>query len=156
MDYDPYGRMTGKIIDNLRVFSDAIYNTTPKPHAIDQADVDQGSFSEHTLTYTCFDKVKTITQGNNTLEYTYGYDRQRVFMEEHANGVERTKRYVGDCEFVTETENNTTTEKTLTYLTGPMGVFAVVAMSSCLFCMREGSIKDLQESLLTAPICLKN
>ena len=29
-------------------------------------------------------------------EYTYGYDRQRVFMEEHANGVERTKRYVGN------------------------------------------------------------
>ena len=126
MDYDPYGRMTGKIIDNLRVFSDAVYNTTPKPHAIDQADVDQGSFSEHSLTYTCFDKVKTITQGNNTLEYTYGYDRQRVFMEELANGVERTKRYVGNCEFVTETENNATTAKTLTYLKGPMGVFAVV------------------------------
>lgn len=126
MDYDPYGRMTGKIIDNLRVFSDAIYNTTLKPHAIDQADVDQGSFSEHSLTYTCFDKVKTITQGNNTMEYTYGYDRQRIFMEEFTNGVERTKRYVGNCEFVAVTENNATTEKTLTYLTGPMGVFAVV------------------------------
>ena len=126
MDYDPYGRMTGKIIDNLRVFSDAVYNTTPKPHAIDQADVDQGSFSEHSLTYTSFDKVKTIAQGNNTLEYTYGYDRQRIFMEEHANGVERTKRYVGNCEFVAVTENNATTEKTFTYLTGPMGVFAVV------------------------------
>ena len=126
MDYDPYGRMTGKIIDNLRVFSDAIYNTTPKPHAIDQADVDQGSFSEHSLTYTCFDKVKTITQGNNTMEYTYGYDRQRIFMEEFTNGVERTKRYVGNCEFVAVTENNATTEKMLTYLTGPMGVFAVV------------------------------
>ena len=84
---------------------------------------------EHSLTYTCFDKVKTITQGNNTLEYTYGYDRQRIFMEEHANGVERTKRYVGNCEFVAVTENNVTTEKTLTYLTGPMGVFAVVETS---------------------------
>ncbi len=126
MDYDPYGRMTGKIIDNLRVFSDAVYNTTPKPHAIDQADVDQGSFSEHSLTYTSFDKVKTVAQGNNTLEYTYGYDRQRIFMEEYANGVERTKRYVCNCEFMTVTENNATTEKVLTYLTGPMGVFAVV------------------------------
>ena len=57
--YDPLGRMTGKIIDNIRVFSDAIYNTTPKPHAIDYAEVDAGSFSGHSLTYTCFDKVKT-------------------------------------------------------------------------------------------------
>lgn len=57
------GRMTGKTIDNLRVFSDAIYNTTPKPHAIDQADVDQGSFFEHSLTYTCFNKVKTVSPG---------------------------------------------------------------------------------------------
>ena len=129
MDYDAYGRMAGKTIDNIVVFANAEYDATAKPHAIDYADVDAGSFSEQAVTYTCFDKVKTITQGNNTLEYTYGYDRQRVFMEEHANGVERTKRYVGNCEFVTETENNTTTEKVLTYLTGPMGVFAVVETS---------------------------
>lgn len=124
--YDPLRRMTGKITDNTLVFSGAVYDETAKPHAIDYAEVDAGSFSEHSLTYTCFDKVKTITQGNNTLEYTYGYDRQRIFMEEHDNGVERTKRYVGNCEFMTVTENNATTEKMLTYLTGPMGVFAVV------------------------------
>ena len=129
MDYDAYGRMAGKTIDNSVVFVNAEYDATAKPHAIDYADVDAGSFSEQAVTYTCFDKVKTITQGNNTLEYTYGYDRQRVFMEEHANGKERSKRYVGGCEFVTETENNTTTEKVLTYLTGPMGVFAVVETS---------------------------
>ena len=124
--YDPLRRMTGKITDNTLVFSGAVYDETAKPHAIDYAEVDAGSFSEHSLTYTCFDKVKTITQGNNTLEYTYGYDRQRVFMEELADGIERTKRYVGNCEYVTQTEGNTTTEKVLTYLTGPLGVFAVV------------------------------
>ena len=124
--YDPLRRMTGKITDNTLVFSGAVYDETAKPHAIDYAEVDAGSFSEHSLTYTCFDKVKTVAQGNNTLEYTYGYDRQRIFMEEFTNGVERTKRYVGNCEFVAVTENNATTEKTLTYLTGPMGVFAVV------------------------------
>ena len=129
MNYDAYGRMTGKITDNTLVFSGAVYDETAKPHAIDYAEVDAGSFSGHSLTYTCFDKVKTITQGNNTLEYTYGYDRQRVFMEEHINGMERTKRYVGNCEFVAVTENNATTERVLTYLTGPMGVFAVVETS---------------------------
>ena len=102
--YDPLRRMTGKITDNTLVFSGAVYDETAKPHAIDYAEVDAGSFSEHSLTYTCFDKVKTITQGNNTLEYTYGYDRQRVFMEELADGIERTKRYVGNCEYVTQTE----------------------------------------------------
>ena len=126
MDYDPYGRMTRKTIDNVRVFSDAEYSETTSPHAIDHADINPNTFTEQSLTYTCFDKVKTVAQGNNTLEYTYGYDRQRIFMEEHDNGVERTKRYVGNCEFMTVTENNATTEKMLTYLTGPMGVFAMV------------------------------
>lgn len=72
MDYDAYGRMAGKTIDNIVVFANAEYDATAKPHAIDYADVDAGSFSEQAVTYTCFDKVKTITQGNNTLEYTYG------------------------------------------------------------------------------------
>lgn len=98
MDYDSYGCMTRKVMDNLLVFSDAVYNETTKPHAIDRAETDANVFSQHTLTYTCFDKVKTISEGNNTLEYTYGYDRQRIFMEEHANGVERSMRYVGGCE----------------------------------------------------------
>lgn len=126
MDYDPYGRMTRKIVDNWLVFSDAVYNETAKPHAIDRAATDEGVFSEHTLTYTCFDKVKTIAEGNNTLEYTYGYDRQRIFMEEHANGTNRTKRYVGGCEFQTATENNTTTTKNYTFIDSPIGVVAVV------------------------------
>lgn len=126
MDYDAYGRMTGKTTDNTVVFSDAVYNATAKPHAIDYAEVDACSFSEQTVTYTCFDKVKTVTQGNNTLEYTYGYDRQRTFKEEYANGVERAKRYVGSCEFLLPPIENTTVEKILTYLSSPIGVFAVM------------------------------
>ena len=126
MDYDPYGRMTRKIVDNWLVFSDAVYNETAKPHAIDRAKTDEGVFSEHTLTYTCFDKVKTIAEGNNTLQYTYGYDRQRIFMEEHVNGTNRTKRYVGGCEFQTITENNITTTKKYTFIDSPIGVVAVV------------------------------
>lgn len=126
MDYDAYGRMTGKTTDNTVVFSDAVYNATAKPHAIDYAEVDACSFSEQTVTYTCFDKVKTVTQGNNTLEYTYGYDRQRTFKEEYANGTEHIKRYVGNCEFEIRPIDNTTVEKILTYLSSPIGVFAVV------------------------------
>ena len=47
-------------------------------------------------------------------------------MEEHAGNTVRTKRYVGSCEFVTETTGNTTATRWLTYLNGPTGVYAVV------------------------------
>lgn len=118
--------MTDKTTDNTLAFSDAVYNATAKPHAIDQADVNAGSFCEQAVTYTCFDKVKTVNQGNNTLEYTYGYDRQRIFLYEFVNNTERLKRYVGNCEFVFPPVEDVTAVKALTYLSGPMGVFAVV------------------------------
>lgn len=130
--YDPLGRMTSKQADGQTVFADANFAAAAgqpaRPHAMKSAATTEGVFPDanHSLTYTCFDKVKTVAQGSNTLEYTYGYDRQRVFMEEHINGMERAKRYVGNCEYVTQTEGNTTTEKVYTYLTGPLGVFAVV------------------------------
>ena len=132
MEYDPYGRMTKKVSDNTIIFSDARYDINTKPHAIDEASCGFGVIpeEEQNITYTCFDKVKTITEGGNTLVYTYGYDRQRIFMEEHANGIDRTKRYVGSCEFITKTENNITTESILTYLTSPTGVFAVVVTNA--------------------------
>ncbi len=78
------------------------------------------------MTYTGFDKADKIKQGNDSLCYTYGYDRQRIFMEEHVGNTTRTKHYVGNCEYVTETTGNTTTSRWLTYLSGPTGVYAVV------------------------------
>ena len=47
-------------------------------------------------------------------------------MEEHVGNTVRTKRYVGSCEYVTETTGNNSTSQCLTYLTGPTGVYAVV------------------------------
>ena len=86
--------------------------------------------TSQTVTYTGFDKVGKVKQGNDSICYTYGYDRQRILMEEHFDNTLRTKRYVGNCEFVTETEGNTTVEYSNTYLTGPYGVFAVAKRSS--------------------------
>ncbi len=132
MGYDPYGRMKDKVADGSRVFFSAVYDLTSKPHAIDAAKTLPGVFpaERQRIDYTCFDKVKTIEEGDKTLEYTYGYDRQRTGMTEHANGVVRTKRYAGGCEFVTRTENDTTTQVVYTFLTGPTGVFAVVEKSN--------------------------
>jgi len=130
--YDPLGRMTSKQADGQTVFANASYtggnSLPPRPHALRSAETTEGVFpaARQDITYTSFDKVKTITEDGNMLEYTYGYDRQRIFLEEHANGTVRTKRYINGCERVTLTEGSNTSTKTLTYLNSPIGIFAVV------------------------------
>jgi RHS repeat-associated protein len=126
--YDSYGRMTAKTANGQAVFSNAMFNTTAKPHTMDAATTTSGVFPAmaQTVTYTGFDKVNKVKQGNDSICYTYGYDHQRIFMEEHVGNTLRTKRYVGNCEYVTETSGNITASKWHTYLTGPTGVYAVV------------------------------
>ena len=128
MVYDDYGRMTAKTADGCAVFSNATYNLTSKPHAIDKAVTPSGTFPSmpQTVSYTGFDKVLKVKQDSDSLVYTYGFDRQRIAMEEHVGNTIRTKRYVGACEYVTETSGDVTVSKKLTYLHGPFGVFAVV------------------------------
>ena len=130
--YDSYGRMTSKSAGGQAVFSSAMYSTTAKPHALDAATTAEGVFpaTAQTVTYTGFDKADKIKQGNDSICYTYGYDHQRIFMEEHIGSTVRTKRYVGNCEYVTETMGNTTASRWLTYLTGSTGVYAVVVTAN--------------------------
>ena len=130
--YDSYGRMTSKSAGGQAVFSSAVYSTTAKPHALDAATTAEGVFpaTAQTVTYTGFDKVSKVKQGNDSICYAYGYDHQRIFMEEHIGSTVRTKRYVGNCEYVTETTGNTTTSHWLTYLTGSTGVYAVVVTAN--------------------------
>ena len=129
MTYDDYGRMTSKTMDGQLVFQGASFDGPEgKPHAIKSAQTNEGVFPADVqkITYTSFDKVKHIAEGDNRLSYTYGYNRQRIGMEETVGGKQRNKTYVGNCEYVTETADGVTTEKVLTYLSGPTGVFAVV------------------------------
>ena len=132
--YDDYGRITSKTADGQTVFTTNgnSYDMTDKPHALKSASVPEGLFQNVALniSYTHFDKVDGITEGNNSLSYTYGYDRQRISMEEHVGNTLRTKRYVGNCEYITETNGNATDTQWLTYLTGPTGVYAVVMTKS--------------------------
>ena len=135
MTYDPHGRILSKQADGQMVFSGAQYNTYDqlgnlKPHAISSATVTSGTFPTPHMEaeYTTFDKVKNLTKydGNNnverTLAYTYGYDHQRIGMEEHlSNSSYRTKTYVGNCEF----NHDFDCARTLTYLSAPTGLFAV-------------------------------
>ena len=130
--YDPLGRMTDKEADGQAVFADAdftgVSGQPARPHAMKSAETAEGVFPSATqeITYTGFDKVKTIAEGGSTLAYTYGHDQQRIRMVENVGDITRTKDYVGVCEYITEDDGENTTEKTLTYLVGPYGVFAVV------------------------------
>ena len=130
--YDPLGRMTSKQADGQTVFANAscaaAQGQPARPHAMKSAETAEGVFPSATqeVTYTGFDKVKTIAEGGNTLAYTYGYDQQRIRMVENIGDITRTKDYVSVCEYIAENDGGNTTTKTLTYLVGPYGVFAVV------------------------------
>ena len=68
--YDALGRMTSRqavTAENgapqvTSVFSDAVYNTTAKPHAMDAATTAEGVFpaTPQAVTYTGFDKVGKV------------------------------------------------------------------------------------------------
>ena len=135
--YDPLGRMTTKQADGETVFANAAFAAAQgqpaRPHAMTSAETVEGVFPSATqeIAYTALDKVKTISEGGNTLAYTYGYDQQRIRMMENIGDITRTKDYVGVCEYIAEDDGENTTEKTLTYLVGPYGVFAVVEQQDC-------------------------
>jgi len=130
--YDPLGRMTSKQADGQTVFANAGFAPAAGqpacPHAMKSAETVPNVFpaASQTVTYTGFDKVKTISEGGNTLEYTYGYDQHRISMVETVGSSIRNKEYVGLCEYIDENYGGEKTSKTLTYLVGPYGVFAVV------------------------------
>lgn len=124
--YDAFGRMTSKTKDERLIFTtdQSCFDMTNKPHALRSALAIQGVFPEtiQSIEYTPFDKVRHISDGGNTLTYDYGFDHQRIRMVETVNGASRQKIYLDNCEIV-NTDGNTTT---LTYLGGPIGVFAVI------------------------------
>ena len=126
MTYDVYGRMTSKTADGQLVFSTSqnSFDLANKPHALQSAEwgSNMPHLDDQTIVYTPFDKVKTFTEGDNSLSYDYGYNHQRIKMSETVNGATRQKLYVGNCEFVETADSKTA----YTFLNGPTGVFAVV------------------------------
>lgn len=121
--YDPLGRMTSKTNASGTVFSDADYSGD-KPHAIKAVEAPRGVFPQQRmdLTYNAFDKVESITEGTNAVSIEYGYNHQRIIMDENLNGCVRRKTYVNSCEFITKPNGDRTV---WTFVSGPMGVFAV-------------------------------
>ena len=126
MSYDKYGRILSKEMQGMNFF-DARYHSD-KPHALKKyTSYTEPPFSNHSVTYTDFDKVETVSMDGNTLQFAYGHDHHRRHMTETVDSVTRSKTYIGNCEFVqSATEGN----HALTYLYGPSGIYAVAKKSA--------------------------
>ena len=134
IDYDDndFGCIKSKTAayDGAPSIASAEYGLEGRPHAIRTANMDIEAFPTAKLEtqYTSFDKLSSIIQYDDngeidrSLSYQYGYDHQRIYMvESDGQDVIRTKTYLGNCEYISENGEN----KVYTYLTGPLGLFAV-------------------------------
>lgn len=126
--YDDYGRMTMKYLHDTMVFDNTTYGADGRPHAIQQARMFT-KYPEQNIRYTSFDKVYNVQQRGSmpfvsgSLLFDYGYEHQRLRMTETLSLLTVVKDYVGNCEFV---KRNGVSSSTCTYLSGPLGVFAVL------------------------------
>ena len=129
--YDALGRMTDKMVDGQQVFSSAQHNHVGpdgqlRPHAISSAQVQGNPFPTEQLDieYTMFDKVRGIdTHTGKMVGYEYGYDHQRIRQVTANMMWTKMKTYIGNCERIDEAAKSPVYR---TYLSGPLGVFAVV------------------------------
>ena len=142
MSYDALGRMTDKQSDGQQVFSSAQHDYIGpdgqlRPHAVSSAQTGDGfpQAGIQSIDYTMFDKVSTMTyNGSNHYVFEYGYDHQRTRMTATNGGILMVnKDYVGSCEFV---RHAASPQLSFTYLSGPMGVFAMVE--------KEGATEQVQ------------
>ena len=128
--YDNYGRMTMKYLHGATVFDNTSFEADGRPHALERARM-YNAPPEQTLAYTSFDKLCTIDQDDPAprvhryLRYDYGYEHQRIRVTEAVSTDTVVKDYVGNCEFFRQNGVFDPLPPSLTYLTGPLGVFAV-------------------------------
>lgn len=125
MSYDIYGNMTEKTINGVSMFYDGEYNGSD-PYAIRSAktEIDQLNGLSHTVEYTAFDKIKSAANDRVTMKFSYDSELNRDKMLSVCDGVTTEKVYVGDCEFVEKGNSRSV----YTFLSGPLGVFAVACI----------------------------
>ena len=99
---------------------------------------------EQDVTYTSFDKVRSISQGTYTLDVSYGADRQRVRQTLSNGNNTKTKRYFTPL-YEVISENGAT--KKVHYLTSSTGLFAIFAVDSNNNGTMSYVLKDHQGSM---------
>ncbi|MBR0178310.1 MAG: hypothetical protein IJQ11_12900 [Bacteroidales bacterium] len=146
-DYD----LNGNITQKTGVGSYA-YNDKTNPFAVTKMIPEEGQerlFGRQHATYTAFDKLRTLEQGNYRLAVDYGIDRQRVRQTFRRGSSTRTKRHFTPL-YESITENGVT--KNLHYLTAGSGLFAIFATQTNGASAMHYTLKDHQGSL-AATVC---
>lgn len=123
MNYDLNGNILYKEVDGVRVMYNSVYDSH-KPNALTNLKSDDYRMykrSRQNVEYSSFDNVVAIDEANKSIFIDYGYNNDRIYMKTVVDGNVKTKTYVGNCEYVVDGGK----KKVLTYLEGPMGIFAV-------------------------------
>jgi RHS repeat-associated protein len=123
-DISKLGNMTYKYTDGNTIFSSAQYGTDGfGPHAITQLSTDNPLLTgpQQDITYNGYDKVSTIIEGVHTLAIQYGHQMQRI-SQQYTDGTNTIEKvWAGACEYITKNGQ----QYKHTYLSGPMGLFAI-------------------------------
>ena len=95
-----------------------------QPHAVSEINPSDGYLpDDHSATYTSFDKLSTLTQGNKSLNLYYGYDHERRRTVYSEGSTTKTKIFVpGGYEKITEGS----TTKEFHYISTPAGITSVM------------------------------
>jgi YD repeat-containing protein len=112
-----------KEVNGVKVLYNTVYSKN-KLNAIVSAKSDDERIYERfnqKIEYSTFDNVIAVKDEDKTLSIGYGVDNERIFMQYNIGDKMMRKRYAGDCEYIEEDGKT----KVLTYIEGPMGVFAV-------------------------------
>lgn len=119
--YDNLGNVSGKYDAGSMIYNSGNPYAVKKIYDIPNICSYDG---EQDITYTSFDKVKSISQGTKTLNVSYGADRQRVRQTLNTGNNTKTKRYFTS---LYEVVTNGGTTKKFHYLTSSTGLFAIFA-----------------------------
>ncbi|MCK9236020.1 MAG: FG-GAP-like repeat-containing protein, partial [Acholeplasmataceae bacterium] len=118
------GNMTYSQSDGQTLFSDASYGTHGYgPHAVTKLTTTNPILigPRQDIVYNGYDKVSSITEGNHSLQIQYGHHRQRISQQYSNDNSTIDKIWSGACEFILKDGEL----YQHTYLSGPMGLFAI-------------------------------
>lgn len=145
MTYDAAGNITGKTGVGTQI---GYVEGTNRVSYIRGANYAPVQWNE--LRYTSYNKVKYVAFGDNTLQLTYGWDKQRKLAVSTMDTVVTRRYYVG--KYYEQEERGDTIRQTC-YLYGPEGMFAMLirldGTDSVRYCHQDhlGSIIAFSDEL---------
>lgn len=123
MKYYSSGNIAEKTVNGVKVMYNTAYAGT-KPNAIVRVHSDDDKMYDRfnqKVRYSLYDNVVAIEDDAKSIIMDYGCDNKRIYMRYNVGNKVKEKTYVGDCEYVVEDGKR----DVVTYLKGPMGVFAI-------------------------------